>query len=61
MAWAREWALATAADVLAAAWEQDLVDDVRARLQGIKRRAAEQGRAIHAAARAKAEAAASAT
>ncbi len=32
MAWAREWALRTAADVLAAAGEQDLADEVAARI-----------------------------
>lgn len=56
MAWAREWALRTAADVLAAAGEQDLADDVLARLQAIKRRAAEQGRAAFRAAQAEAAA-----
>jgi len=60
MAWAREWALRTAADVLAAAGEQDLADDVRARLQSIRRRAAEQGRVAHAAAQARGAAAAAA-
>ena len=48
----------TAADVLAAAGEQDLADDVLAQLQAVRRRAAEQGRAaFHAAAQARAEAA----
>lgn len=61
MAWAREWGLRTAADVLDAAGERDLADDVRARLQSIKRRAAENGRAIHAAAQARAAAAAAPT
>lgn len=56
--WAREWAMRTAADVLAAAGEQDLADDVLAQLQAVRRRAAEQGRAaFHAAAQARAEAA----
>ncbi|WP_437871127.1 hypothetical protein ACSD7O_19375 [Methylorubrum extorquens] len=39
LAWARQWALQTAADVLAAAGEQDLADDVAARLQALKSRA----------------------
>ncbi|MCP1549443.1 MULTISPECIES: hypothetical protein [Methylobacteriaceae] len=50
MAWAREMALRTAADVLAAAGEQDLADGVRARHQAIRHRAAEQGKVAFAAA-----------
>ena len=45
MALAREWALRTAADVLAAAGEQDLADGVLDRHRAIRHRAAEQGRA----------------
>ncbi|KQO61756.1 helix-turn-helix transcriptional regulator [Methylobacterium sp. Leaf88] len=50
MAWAREWALRTAADVLAAAGEQDLADGVLDRHRAIRQRAAEQGKAAFAAA-----------
>ncbi len=50
MSWAREWALRTAADVLAAAGERDLADGVLARHQAIRHRAAEQGRAAFEAA-----------
>ena len=50
IAWAREWALRTAAEVLAAAGEQDLADGVLARHRAIRHRAAEQGRAAFEAA-----------
>lgn len=50
MAWARELALRTAADVLAAAGEQDLADGVLDRHRAIRHRAAEQGRAAFEAA-----------
>lgn len=50
MSWAREWALRTAAEVLAAAGERDLADGVLVRHQAIRHRAAEQGRAAFEAA-----------
>ncbi|KQP79246.1 hypothetical protein [Methylobacterium sp. Leaf117] len=50
MSWARELALRTAADVVAAAGEQDLADGVLDRHRAIRHRAAEQGKAAFAAA-----------
>lgn len=50
MSWTREWALRTAAEVLAAAGEQDLADGVLDRHRAIRHRAAERGRAAFEAA-----------
>lgn len=52
MAWCRQWALRTAADLLAAAGEADLAGDVRDRMRSLDRRAVEKGRDAFLAARA---------
>ncbi|MCJ2084212.1 hypothetical protein [Methylobacterium sp. J-090] len=52
MAWAKQWALRTAMDLLAAAGEADLAGDVRDRLRSLDRRAVEKGRDAFLAARA---------
>lgn len=51
MAWCREWAMRTAADLLAAAGEADLAGDVRDKMRSLDRRATEKGRAAFLAAR----------
>ncbi|MFF9550857.1 hypothetical protein [Methylobacterium fujisawaense] len=56
MARARLWALETAARLLAAAGEEDIANEVRAREQAMRLRNAERARAIHAANVAKASA-----
>lgn len=52
MAWCREWAMRTAADLLDAAGEADLAGDVRDRLRSLDRRAVEKGHAAFMASRA---------
>lgn len=56
LARARLWALETAAGLLAAAGEEDLAGEVRAKEQGMRLRNAERARAVHAANVAKAKA-----
>lgn len=50
MAWTRQWAMKTAANLLDAAGEADLAGDVRDRLRSLDRRAVEKGRAAFLAA-----------